>query len=254
MRTNTAKQLLREGKPAIGTWLVLPDPFAAQFMARIGFDWLTVEMEHSPITFDTAALMFQMIAQAGGVPLVRIPWNTGENVKRALDLGAWGIVFPMTNSAAEAEAAIAAAKYPPRGTRSVGGSLAAMTFGAESGAYYAAANDETMVIIQMEHIRAVERADEILRVPGIDAVFIGPTDLSASMGKKPSGEAEDREVQEAIQHIRVAAARHGIPSGIHVFTPEAVSQRVQEGFRFIALGTDARFMTGAAKAALARVR
>jgi 4-hydroxy-2-oxoheptanedioate aldolase len=254
MRTNTVKQLLREGKPAIGTWLVLPDPFAAQFMARVGFDWLTVEMEHSPTTLDTAALMFQAIAQAGSVPLVRIPWNTGENVKRVLDLGAWGIVFPMTNSAAEAEAAVAAAKYPPRGLRSVGGSLAAMAFDTDSGTYYARANDETMVIIQMEHIRAVEHADEIMRVPGIDAVFIGPTDLSASMGKKPSGEAEDPEVQEAIRHIRTVAARHGVASGIHVFSPDAVTQRIQEGFRFIALATDARFMTGAAKAALARAR
>jgi 4-hydroxy-2-oxoheptanedioate aldolase len=198
--------------------------------------------------------MFQMIAQAGSVPLVRIPWNTGENVKRVLDLGAWGIVFPMTNSAAEAEAAVAAAKYPPRGHRSVGGSLAAMAFGAESAEYYARANDETMVIIQMEHIRAVEHADEILRVPGIDAVFIGPTDLSASMGKTPSGDAADPDVQEAIGHIRRVAAEHKVASGIHVFTPEAVMQRIQEGFRFIALGTDVRFMAGAARAALARVR
>jgi 4-hydroxy-2-oxoheptanedioate aldolase len=254
MRTNTVKQLLREGKPAIGTWLVLPDPYAASFMARVGFDWLTVEMEHSPITLDTAALMFQMIAQAGGVPLVRIPWRTGENIKRVLDCGAWGIVFPMTNSADEAEAAVAAAKYPPRGSRSVGGSLAAMTFGTDNPTYYARANDETMIIIQMEHIQAVEHADEILRVPGIDAIFIGPTDLSASMGKTPSGEVEDPEVQEAIRHVRTVAATHGVASGIHVFSPEAVAQRVQEGFRFVALASDARFMTGGAKAALKRSR
>jgi 4-hydroxy-2-oxoheptanedioate aldolase len=254
MRTNTVKQLLRENKPAIGTWLVLPDPFAAQFMARVGFDWLNVEMEHSPITLETAALMFQMIAQAGSVPLVRIPWNTGENVKRVLDCGAWGIVFPMTNSKTEAEAAVAAAKYPPRGFRSVGGSMQAMSFGTDSSTYYARANDEIMVIIQIEHIKAVERADEILSVPGIDAMFIGPTDLSASMGLKPSGDAEDRRVQEAISHARAVAARHGVASGIHVFSPEAVAQRIKEGFRFIALASDVRFMTGGARAALGRLR
>ena len=254
MRTNTVKQLLRENKPAVGTWLVLPDPFAAQVMARCGFDWLNVEMEHSAITLETAALMFQMIAQSGSVPLVRVPWNTGENVKRVLDCGAWGVVFPMTNSRAEAEAAVAAAKYPPRGTRSVGGSMQAIGFETDAPTYYARANDEIMVIIQIEHIKAVEHADEILSVPGVDAMFIGPTDLSASMGLKPSGQAEDPRVQEAIRHAREAAARHGVASGIHVFSPEAVTQRIQEGFRFIALASDVRFMTGGAKAALAQVR
>ena len=254
MRTNTVKQLLRENKPAIGTWLVLPDPFAAQVMARVGFDWVNVEMEHSPITLETAALMFQMIAQAGSVPLVRVPWNTGENVKRVLDCGAWGIVFPMTNSKAEAEAAVAAAKYPPRGFRSVGGSMQAISFGTDAGTYYARANDETMVIIQIEHIKAVERAEEILSVPGIDAMFIGPTDLSASMGLKPSGDAEDPKVREAIEHARAVAAKCGVASGIHVFSPEAVAQRIKEGFRFIALASDVRFMTGGARAALARAK
>ncbi len=254
MRTNTVKQRLREGKPAVGTWLVLPDPFAAQIMARVGFDWVNVEMEHSPITLETAALMFQMIAQAGSVPLVRVPWNTAENVKRVLDCGAWGVVFPMTNSRAEAEAAVASAKYPPQGIRSVGGSMQAISFGADPGTYYARANDEIMVIIQIEHIKAVEKADEILSVPGIDAMFIGPTDLSASMGLKPSGDAEDPRVQEAIKRAHSAAARHGVASGIHVFSPEAAAQRIREGFRFIALASDARFMTGAAKAALSRIR
>jgi 4-hydroxy-2-oxoheptanedioate aldolase len=116
------------------------------------------------------------------------------------------------------------------------------------------ANDEIMVIIQIEHIKAVERAEEILSVPGIDAMFIGPTDLSASMGLKPSGDAEDPRVREAIEHARKAAAKCGVASGIHVFSPEAVAQRIKEGFRFIALASDVRFMTVGAKSALARVK
>lgn len=254
MRTNSVKRLLREGKPAIGTWLNLPDPFAAQFMARVGFDWLNVEMEHTSTTIDTAALMFQTIAQAGCVPLVRVPWNTGENVKRVLDCGAWGVIFPMQNSAAEAAEAVAATKYPPQGRRSVGGSLHAMSFGADTETYYRCANDEILVVIQIEHIQAVERAEEIVRVPGIDAIFIGPTDLSASMGVKPSGTPEDSRVLEAIAHVRNVALRQGVAPGIHVFSAEAAKQRIAEGFRFIAVNSDVRFMTSGAKSALQQLR
>lgn len=254
MRINTVKTQLREGHPSIGTWLCLPDPLAAQIMAHAGFDWLNVDMEHYPISIETAALMFQAIAHAGRVPLVRIPWNTGENVKRVLDSGAWGVIFPMQMSAAEVEAAVASTKYPPYGTRSVGGMLAAVSFHTDSKSYFARANEEILVVIQIEHIRAVERADEILRVPGVDAVFIGPSDLTASMGLNPNTDSEHPKVQEAIEHIRITAAKHGVASGIHVFTTESMQRRIEEGFRFIALASDIRFMTGAAKGALAQLR
>jgi len=254
MRTNTVKKQLKEGKPSIGTWLCLPDPFAAQSMARVGFDWLNVELEHYPINIETAALMFHGIAQAGCVPLVRIPWNTAENVKRVLDCGAWGVIFPMQNTVAEVEAAVAATKYPPQGIRSVGGSLQATSFGMDSGTYFQRANDEILVVIQIEHIQAVERADELLAVPGIDAVFIGPADLSASMGLKPGADPEPPRLTEAISHVRATAIKHKVAPGLHVFSPEAVKQRIGEGFRFIALASELRFMTAAAKAALAKVR
>ncbi|MBI3946889.1 MAG: 2-dehydro-3-deoxyglucarate aldolase [Armatimonadetes bacterium] len=253
MRTNTVKQLLRQGRPAVGTWLVFPDPFAAQIVARLGFDWVNVEMEHAPTDLETAALMFQAIAAAGSVPLVRVPWNTGENVKRVLDCGAWGVIFPMQNSVAEAEMAVAAVKHPPIGFRSIGGYLHAISFGTDLGTYYERANEETLVVVQAEHIQAVERADEILRVPGIDAVFIGPNDLSASMGLKPSADCSDPRVAEAVEHVRVTALKHGVAPGIHVMNGDDATRRIAEGFRFIALASDQRFMVAGARAELGKV-
>jgi 4-hydroxy-2-oxoheptanedioate aldolase len=253
MRTNIVKRRLRENQPSVGTWLALPDPFAALYMSRVGFDWLTVEMEHSPTDLGRAALMFQMIAQSGCVPLVRIPHSSAENVKRVLDCGAWGIVFPMQNSRAEVEDAVSWATYPPHGTRGVGGSLQAMSFDTDSSTYQDHARDEILIVVQIEHIKAVEAADEILSVPGIDAAFIGPADLSASMGVKPAGEVQDPRVLEAIDHVRDRAMTHGVAPGIHVFSSETARRRISEGFRFVALGTDVRFMTGAARAALESV-
>ncbi len=131
MKTNFVRAKLKRGEPSIGTWLTLAEPSAALMMARLGFDWLTVEMEHSTVTIDMAAHSIAVIAASGTVPLVRVPWNTGENIKRVLDCGAWGIVVPMVNSKAEAEAAVSAARYFPRGVRSVGGQLHALSFDAD---------------------------------------------------------------------------------------------------------------------------
>src|SRR3954453_8381512 len=172
MRKNSVRAKLQRGEPSVGTWLTLPDTCAAQLMSRVGFDWLTVELEHTPVTFETAATSFAIIAASGPVPLARVPWNTGENIKRVLDTGAWGIVVPMVNSRAEAEAAVAAARYAPQGGRTIGGQLHAINFECAPGTYYARANDEILVALMAEHVTAIENADEIFSVPGIDVVFI----------------------------------------------------------------------------------
>src|SRR5438067_627752 len=161
MLSNHVRARLRAGEPSLGSWLTIPSPISARYMAQLGFDWLTVDIEHQPIGIETAAQMFASIAANGTAPLARVPWNTGENIKRVLDCGAWGIVVPMVNTRAEAEAAVAAAKYPPAGIRSVGGALHALNFQAESGAYYARANDEILVVVQAESPQAVENADAI---------------------------------------------------------------------------------------------
>lgn len=247
MKTNHVRAKLKRGEPSVGTWLTLPDPTAALMMARAGFDWLTVELEHTPVTFETAAQSFAIIAASGTVPLARIPWNHGENIKRVLDTGAWGIVVPMVNSRAEAEAAVAAARYAPLGTRSIGGQLHAANFDTDPATYYARANDEILVVLMTEHIKSIEAADEILSVPGIDVVFIGPNDLLHSMGQPPAFDSERKEFVDAVQHILKTARKHGVAPGIHVVDAAAAKRRLEEGFQFIAVASEAGLMLSKAR-------
>ncbi len=250
MKTNPVRAKLKAGEPSIGTWLTLPDPTAAQLMARVGFDWLTVELEHTPVTFETAARSFAIIAASGGVPLARVPWNHGENIKRVLDTGAWGIVVPMVNSRAEAEAAVAAARYAPLGTRTIGGQLHAANFATDTATYFARANEEILVVLMAEHIQAIEDADEIFSVPGIDAVFIGPNDLHHSMGKPPAFESEHKEFVDALKHVLKTAKKYGIAPGIHVVDAAAAKRRIEEGFQFIAVASEAGLMLSKAQEVL----
>lgn len=242
VKTNSVKQALRAGRPQVGTWLSIGSPFAARYMARTGLPWLTVDMEHSQPSIETAALMFAAIADAGCVPLVRIPANRHDCIKLALDCGAMGIVAPMVMSADEARSIVAATKYPPAGNRSVGGSLHALNYGATSDEYFRKANDEILVVIQTEHIDAVDRADEIYAVPGIDAVFIGPNDLAASMraadGTPPSPDA----LESAFTRVLESARRQGIAPGMHVFSGTDALKRIDEGWRFLAVSSELRFM------------
>src|SRR6266571_7911785 len=181
MRPNLVKRALREGKPSVGTWLSLGNVAAARFLARAGFDWLNVDMEHSMAGIETAALIFGAVADAGCCALARVPGNRHDHIKRVLDNGAMGIVVPMVNSRQEAEDAVAAALYPPVGNRSVGGSVHALNFATSANDYYDHANEELLIVLQCEHIKAVEDADKIFSVPGIDAIFVGPNDMAASM-------------------------------------------------------------------------
>lgn len=247
MKSNPVKAALREGRAQVGTWLSLASPMAARFMVRAGFDWLTVDIEHSPVNWETAAAMFGVIADAGGVPLARVPYHSLENAKRALDAGAFGIVFPMCCTVEEAEQAVAICKYPPQGIRSVGGGLHALNFDASSADYYRRANDEILVIIQAEHIQAVENCDEIFRVPGLDAMFIGPNDLLSSMHKTPAMETDDPQFVEALRHLRETAVKHGIAPGLHVADAEAANRRLAEGWKFLAISSELGFMQQAAR-------
>ncbi len=246
MRTNSVRHRLRKGDVTYGTWLTLPDPFAARLLASSGFDWITVELEHTPTTFETAALSYALIAAGDCVPLARVPVNSVENIKRVLDTGAWGVIVPMVNSRAEAEAVVAAARFPPLGRRSVGGQLNSASFGADQATYRRAANDEILVIVMIEHVAAVADAEAIITTPGIDAIFIGPNDLLNSMGQMPAFESDNPEFAGAVARVRELCQRHRVPVGIHVISPEAAKRRAAEGFQFIALGSDAGFMLGKA--------
>src|SRR5216684_2967421 len=174
MRKNPVKQALKAGKPSIGTWLSLGNITAARFLARAGFAWLTVDIEHSLVDWETATHIFASVADAGCTALARVPANRHDHIKRVLDNGAHGIVVPMVNSREEAQEAVAAVLYPPAGNRSVGGSAHALNFGTTAGDYYDHANDELLIVLQCEHIQAVDNADSIFSVPGLDAIFVGP--------------------------------------------------------------------------------
>jgi 4-hydroxy-2-oxoheptanedioate aldolase len=215
-------------------------------MARSGLAWLTIDMEHGHVDWDTTANMVGMIAEAGCTPLVRVPANRHDHIKRALDNGAMGVVVPMVNSREEALAAVAAAKYPPAGTRSIGGSVHALNYGTNANDYYSHANDEILVVLQCEHITAVENFDSIFSVPGIDAVFVGPNDLAASMrgkdGKPPSGEATTQVMKRILEGCR----RNKVPAGAHCGSPEEARLRIEDGWQFLAVASELRMLLDAA--------
>ncbi len=247
MRKNSVKKLLRDGKPAVGTWLSLGSITAARFLARMGFDWLTVDVEHSLVNVETTTHILGAIADAGCVPLARVPSNRHDHIKRVLDNGGYGVVVPMVNTTQEAATAVSACLYPPRGDRSVGGSVHALNFAATPADYYAKVDDEILVVLQCEHIQAVRTFDAVYSVPGVDAVFVGPNDLMASMrdasGNPPSPEA----FKQALADILAGCKRIGVAAGIHTFSVEEAKSRIAEGWQFIAVNSELRFMTQGAK-------
>lgn len=243
MKRNPVKAALKAGQPQVGTWLSCGDLYATRVMARVGFPWLTVDLEHSPIDISQASALFGAIAEAGCVPLARVPRGTHENIKRVLDGGAHGIVVPMVNTVEEAKVAIAAAKYPPTGNRSIGGGLAALNYDSTAGDYFKHANDEIAVILQTESPEGVKNAEAIYSLPGVDAIFVGPNDLTAQMRGPDGIDPSPAELEEMLQRVLAAGKKVGTPVGLHVQTIEQVKQRIEEGWQFIAIGSELRFMT-----------
>ena len=248
MRTNQVKEKLKRGEPALGGWLSLPSVPSARIMARLGFDWLVVDMEHSAQNPVLMADMVATIADAGTcAPMVRIPANSVEWFKWTLDAGAWGVVVPMVNSREEAQRVVEYAKYPPLGARSIGGTFAPYGFGITDWAGYArVANDEIIVTIQIESAQALQNLDEILSVPGIDVAFVGPNDLHAQLGLTPSSEGAEPEFTEALEHIKAAARKYHLATGIFSNNGEAAAERVRQGFQMISVTTDISSLIAAA--------
>jgi 4-hydroxy-2-oxoheptanedioate aldolase len=247
MRVNTVKRLLKEGKPVVGTWLGLGSMTATRFLARSGFAYLTVDIEHNSMGMETSANMFGAIADAGCIPLARVPAGKHDHIKRVLDNGAHGVVVPMVNTREEAEHAVAACLYPPAGNRSVGGSTHALNFDTDGATYFAKANNEIAIILQCEHIQAVRDFDEVFSVPGIDAVFVGPNDLAASM-RTPDGKPPAPELfKETLATILAGCRRNKVAAGIHTFSVEEAKMRIADGWQFIAVNSELRFMMDGAK-------
>ena len=235
LRENKLKRRLKAGEATAGSWLSVAHPTVAEVMGLGGFDWLAVDMEHGIVGLEAAQTLIQVIAGTPAASVVRVPWNEPVVVKQVLETGPVGIMFPQVNTVEQAEAAIRAIKYPPDGIRGIGCQRAA-GFGVWFEDYLQHANEEQLVIMQIEHIQAVENIERILRVEGLDVVFLGANDLSASMGLL--GQPGHPRVQEAIAQVLASARKAGVVAGLVARDAEDANRRFAEGFQFVAIGHD----------------
>ncbi len=248
---NLVKQQLREGKVVVGYWLTLPSPSVAEILSALPLDWLLVDLEHSPVGWETLEDMLRAMRGSAVTPLVRVPSGEPAVLKRALDRGPWGVVVPLVSSGEEARQVVAACRYPPQGIRGVAGSRAS-GYGATLPEYFATWNEEVLVACQVETVQAVERVEEIAAVDGVDVLFVGPNDLSANLQRWRDLEWEG--FRQAVDRVLAAARRHGKAAGVMCTGPEDALARVDQGFRFIALGSDARLLASAGLRATESVR
>lgn len=247
---NPFKTDLKNRKLLVGPLLTIPSTEIAEMMAHVGFDWVWLEMEHSPISLAQAQQMIQAIAGRCAC-LVRAPWNDTVWIKRILDLGCDGVIIPQIKSAAEAADAVRACRYPPEGVRSVG-IARAQRYGMGLQTYVDQANHSLTVVVQIEHADAVNCIDEILGVDGIDAILIGPYDLSASMGLV--GQVTHPVVQATVEKVRAACRQSGMPIGVFAADVHAAVRQMEQGCSLIALSTDALFLATAAQQGLDTLR
>ncbi len=241
---------LTEGKPLLGTLITLTSLETAEILAATGFDWIWLDLEHSPLGPLEAQAVMQAVSGRTDV-IIRVPLNDEIWIKKVLDTGASGILVPQVNTAEEARRAVRFSKYPPVGTRSVGVSRA-HAYGTNLQGYLENANQSLAVIVQAEHILAVEHIEEIAAVEGLDAVLIGPYDLSASMGIP--GQVESPEVQAAIRRVLDVCRSRGLPAGIFAATGERARAFVEQGFTLVGAASDTLLLDQAARALLAKLR
>jgi len=241
---NPVKQLLREGKPVIGATITVASPEIAAQAANLGFDFLWIEMEHSPITLETARDMILATRGLKAVPLIRVPVNEIWTAKRALDQGALGVIFPFTSTPELARQAVAACRYPPAGLRGFGPGLAGFRWQAPEG-YVSFADRNVLVVAIIEQAQAVDRIEEIAAVPGIDVLFIGVNDLAYSLGLR--GRQDDPKHKDAIARIVAAGRKHNIPLGRPAGSAEQVEQFVKEGFLFFQATSELGLMAAGAR-------
>lgn len=248
MKMNNAKSKWRAGAVTYGAWLSLPDSYAAESIAHIGFDWVCIDMQHGVIDYADAVGMLRAVAPTEAVPFVRVPWNEPGIVGKVLDAGAFGIIVPMVNSVADAEAAVAACRYAPGGRRSYGPNRVAYDAGPD---YYDHADKEIACIPMIETAAAVDSLDAILSVPRIDAVYVGPADLSITLGLPPRMDNGSPFI-EARNKIAGACKVHGIIAGIHA-NAQLAAGHAEAGFQMITIASDVGGMVRAAKEDLAFV-
>ncbi|WP_298281323.1 HpcH/HpaI aldolase/citrate lyase family protein [Acidocella sp.] len=239
------------GETVLNGWLAIPDGFAAETMAHQGWDSLTIDMQHGVNDYLAAVRMLTAISTKPVIPMVRVPWREPGIIMKMLDAGALGIICPMINSAADAAEFVSYLRYPPLGQRSFGPIRALLAHGAD---YGARANGLVTGFAMIETRAALDHLDAILATPGLDAVYIGPADLSLALGAEPRFDPVDERVTAAIGHILARAKHHGVRAGIHNATAAYAARMAQAGFEFVTVGSDARFMAAGAAAAVSAFR
>ena len=249
MRSNTAKEKWARGEVTFGAWLSIPSSFSAEVMAHQGFDWVCIDMQHGVIDYQVAVTMLQAIGSTDTIPFVRVPWNEFGIIGKVLDAGALGVIIPMVNSVAEARAAVAACRYFPLGSRSFGPTRASYYAGTD---YFLGANQQVACIPMIETKQAVERLDDILAVPGIDAVYVGPADLSITLGLPP-GMDNGGAFEDARVRIAQTCVERGVTAGIHA-NASLAEKHATAGYRMITVSGDAAAIPMQAQADLKLAR
>jgi 4-hydroxy-2-oxoheptanedioate aldolase len=251
MRENRLRTLWKNDQAAINGWLAIPSSFSAETMAHQGWDTLTIDLQHGVIDYAAMVTMLQAISTTPTVPIVRVPWLEPGIIMKSLDAGAYGLICPMVNTREDAQKFVAWTHYAPKGTRSFG-PVRALLYG---GADYPQRADDTIVRFAMiETAQALDNLDAIMSVEGLDAIYIGPSDLSLALGCRPVFDDVDAPVAQAIDHILERATAHGLKAGVHNGAPEVALARVSKGFRFVTVGSDARLMAAGSQQAIARFR
>ena len=251
MRANRVRDNWAAGKAVINSWCGIPSSFSAEVMAHAGWDSLVVDMQHGMIDYQMMVTMLQGISTTDTTPMVRVPWNDPAHIQKALDAGAYGIVCPMINNRAEAEKFVGSMRYAPVGYRSSGPIRAALYGGAD---YHAKANDIVVAFGMIETQEALDNLDDILSVKGLDAVYIGPSDLSISLGYAPGGDKPDEWMMTALKKVLDGCKRHKVQPGIHCGAPAYAKKMIEMGFTFVTVGGDTRFVTMGGQAAVAEMR
>ena len=251
MRENHLKTLFAEGRAAINGWLSIPSTVSAEALSQVGFDSVTIDLQHGPIDYHGALLMLQAMSASPVVPLCRVPWNDPAHIMKMLDAGSYGIICPMINDRAEAEALVGASRYPPLGYRSHGPTRARLFAGAD---YPEHANDTVLAFAMIETKAGLDNLEEILGTPGLDGVYVGPADLSLGLGGRPGADWEEGPVPEALERIVTATRARGLVAGLHTASADYAGRMIAKGFQFVSIQSDLSFLTGAAREMIAAVR
>jgi len=251
MRENRIRTIWKEGGAVVNGWLAIPTVFSAETMAHQGWDSLTIDLQHGVVDYQAAVAMLTAISTTPTVPVVRVPWLEPGILMKMLDAGAYGVICPMVNTREDAQRLVAYTHYAPRGTRSFGPIRALLYGGAD---YPQRANDTIVRFAMIETRQALDNLESILSVEGLDAIYIGPTDLSLSLGCAPTFDEVDAPVAQAIDHILERARAHSLVAAIHNGTPEAALKRIGQGFQFVTISSDARLMAAGAQQVIAKMR